>query len=410
MRLAISDLLFRWPPDGGARTDVREIARRLARHHEVRLFVPRLECGFSRGAIAGDPGFAVTTLPTTAGRFNPVHYGTQLRVALDQYAPDLVLFTDGWYLKPLLLNRLGQHPYVIRFYAYEGLCLRQHGTFFRNGQACQVDFPGGGAAAWRTCAACAAEWLLRTRSRVFMQEFAAALPWLAGYQAEVRRALAGARAIICYNRFLADKLAPYNARINLVPSGVETVFFAPLREHQPPDPRGAIALLMVGRAVDPAKGYAVLRRAYRMLIGKYPRLRLRVTTDFFFHEDEPGIELIRWRTPEQLPELYRAADIAVVPSVWPEPFGIVALEAMAAGVPLVASRVGGLQDIFVHGEEGLLYNYNHPGELANAIERLILDPQLYCRVRDKALARVRREYTWERAAGRVEEILLQAGV
>ena len=69
-------------------------------------------------------------------------------------------------------------------------------------------------------------------------------------------------------------------------------------------------------------------------------------------------------------------DIAVVPSTEPEPFGMVAIEAMAAGVPVIAAAHGGLLDIVVDEETGLLFSPRRSTTLADALERLVSDDKL----------------------------------
>jgi glycosyltransferase involved in cell wall biosynthesis len=71
---------------------------------------------------------------------------------------------------------------------------------------------------------------------------------------------------------------------------------------------------------------------------------------------------------------WRRCTVAVVPSVWPEPFGLVALEAMSAGAALVASRTGGLADVVVDGASGLLVPPGDPAALAAALRGLLADP------------------------------------
>jgi glycosyltransferase involved in cell wall biosynthesis len=79
---------------------------------------------------------------------------------------------------------------------------------------------------------------------------------------------------------------------------------------------------------------------------------------------------------EQLPAEYRAADVMVFPSTWPEPFGLVPIEAMACGVPVVATGVGGSAEFLVHGENCLLVEPGDPVALAAAVRRLAGDPAL----------------------------------
>jgi glycosyltransferase involved in cell wall biosynthesis len=68
--------------------------------------------------------------------------------------------------------------------------------------------------------------------------------------------------------------------------------------------------------------------------------------------------------------------MGIVPSMWPEPFGIVIIEAMSSGRPVIASRVGGIPDIIRDGEVGLLVSPGDPVELRQAIERVLSDPVL----------------------------------
>ena len=75
-------------------------------------------------------------------------------------------------------------------------------------------------------------------------------------------------------------------------------------------------------------------------------------------------------------EAWRRCSIAVAPSAWPEPFGVVVLEAMAAGRPVIASRIGGLPDMVVDGETGVLVPPDDPTTLRTALERLLADRDL----------------------------------
>jgi glycosyltransferase involved in cell wall biosynthesis len=74
--------------------------------------------------------------------------------------------------------------------------------------------------------------------------------------------------------------------------------------------------------------------------------------------------------------VWRASDIAVVPSTEPEPFGMVAIEAMACGLPVVAAAHGGLLDIVLDGQTGLLFEPRDASALAEQLFCLACDPQL----------------------------------
>ncbi len=101
--------------------------------------------------------------------------------------------------------------------------------------------------------------------------------------------------------------------------------------------------------------------------------------------------------------LMKACDVFVLPSRW-EGLPIVLLEAMAAGRPVIATRVGGNTDLVVDGETGLLVPPEDPAALAAAIERLLADPALSARIAARGQAMVRERYSVERMVRSHEEL------
>ena len=87
-------------------------------------------------------------------------------------------------------------------------------------------------------------------------------------------------------------------------------------------------------------------------------------------------------------EAWRRSIIALVPSVWSEPCPTVAMEAMSAGCPVIASRIGGLVDLVTDGKTGLLVQPADPLALQQAIERLLEDPDLRKNMGQAALRKV----------------------
>ena len=100
---------------------------------------------------------------------------------------------------------------------------------------------------------------------------------------------------------------------------------------------------------------------------------------------------------KQVAKMYKCADISVFPSTY-EPFGIVALEAMLAGVPTVVSDVGGLNEIVDHGVNGMKSYAGNPNSLADSILALLLNPALCDKVIKQAKAKVKNEYNWAKIA------------
>jgi glycogen synthase len=108
-----------------------------------------------------------------------------------------------------------------------------------------------------------------------------------------------------------------------------------------------------------------------------------------------------------LRSLYRAADLVVVPSLY-EPFGLVALEAMASGTPVVAADTGGLREIVEHGASGLRFRPDDPGALADAAVRVLTEPGLARRLTTEAHRALAGRRSWAGVAARTVETYRRA--
>ncbi len=104
---------------------------------------------------------------------------------------------------------------------------------------------------------------------------------------------------------------------------------------------------------------------------------------------------------DRLVEVYRAADVFVLPSLCEEPFGIPLVEAMACGLPVVATRSGGVPDIVEHGVSGLLVERGDVAKLVTAVATLLDAPDLRAAMGAAARARAERLFGWNRAAQRL---------
>ncbi len=124
-----------------------------------------------------------------------------------------------------------------------------------------------------------------------------------------------------------------------------------------------------------------------------------------------GRPLIRWINAmlpvEEVVQLYSHAAVFVCPSVY-EPFGLINLEAMACGTPVVASRVGGIPEVVVDGETGLLVAPGDPAALAAALRRVLDDPTRGARMGEAGRRRVEAHFSWDRIASLTLEVYRQA--
>lgn len=119
---------------------------------------------------------------------------------------------------------------------------------------------------------------------------------------------------------------------------------------------------------------------------------------------ESRVRFLGWLAPSELDAAYRRAAVVAVPSLWPEPFGMVGVEAMARGRPVVASATGGIPEWLADGETGLLTPPGDVRALASALERLLGHPDLRARMGAAGAEHVRRRFTADVHVARIEEI------
>jgi glycosyltransferase involved in cell wall biosynthesis len=215
-----------------------------------------------------------------------------------------------------------------------------------------------------------------------------------------RRVLRRAAAVIAVSpsvgRFLRGHGLP---QPTVIPNGV------PERANLRPRfaPR-AVPILGMVALLRPRKGLEPLLEAAALLKQQGQHFKLRIIGRFETAEYEQQIhalaaqlniaELIEWRgfrSPIQ-PELDEL-DLLIFPSVLPEGMPMVVLEAMSAGVPVVASRVAGVTDIVLNGEQGLLVEPQHPEQLARAVTRVLGDHELWRTLRENGLAHHAAKYS-----------------
>ena len=125
------------------------------------------------------------------------------------------------------------------------------------------------------------------------------------------------------------------------------------------------------------------------------------------HIDMEGVsdivQLAGFVTDDELHGLLGEAACVVIPSLY-EPFGIVALEGMAAGAPTIVARTGGLAEIVEGTDAGLLFEPGNHHELADRIAELIASPELGAGLRERAAELLAGTYTWDAIAAKTVEV------
>jgi phosphatidylinositol alpha-mannosyltransferase len=171
---------------------------------------------------------------------------------------------------------------------------------------------------------------------------------------------------------------------------------------------GTPRILFVGRFNEPRKGFKYLLRAMPLIHQQFPDARLLVVggakpEQFEGLMDRYGVrnvDFVGLASPEELPRYYASCDLFCAPSTSGESFGIVLLEAMASGRPVVAGDIPGYRSVMTNGKEGLLVAPKNPQSLALGIVRLLSDTALRERLSAAGRATANR-YDWPEIAHRV---------
>jgi glycogen(starch) synthase len=235
--------------------------------------------------------------------------------------------------------------------------------------------------------------------------------------------------VIACSAYMRDHVADIygieEERVTVIPNGIDPSDLQPFDERAMREFRSRFAaadeqlVLLVGRLVY-EKGFQVALEALPRVIDELDGVRFLVAGSGT-HEQElkaQAAELglldhgtfLGWIGDDVLHTLYRIADLTVVPSIY-EPFGLVALEAMASGCPCLVADTGGLREVVPHEEVGLRFRSRDPRSLADVAIRVLADDELGRRLVADAYEHVR-SFDWVDVAERTAALYetLTAGV
>lgn len=235
-----------------------------------------------------------------------------------------------------------------------------------------------------------------------------------------RNLILDSECIVCCSNYMRDEIQnlfhPSPSKIAVIPNGASMnryrVTDLPSDQEFEGIDKGEPVVFYVGRLV-PEKGVSILIKAFRLVLQAIPSAKLVVAG-----RGPQGPELQRlvaelglgdrvwfsgYVSDDLRDRIYHRANVAVFPSLY-EPFGIVALEAMASGTPVVVSDVGGLGEIVIHGETGLKVNPLDEDNLASALIRILSDPRLANRLRFQALKVITEKYNWDKIGAKTSQV------
>ena len=207
-------------------------------------------------------------------------------------------------------------------------------------------------------------------------------------------------------RFVSNYFPGY---YNIIPNGIDYQRFARDVPKLEQYDDGKLNILFVGR-LEKRKGLKYLLRAFAYVKRQVPNCRLIVVgpgerlrsgySKIIRQSGVTDVEFVGFVPDEELSRYYRTADVFCSPATGQESFGIVLLEAMAAGTAIVASNIDGFASVMTHGAEGLLVPPKDEQELALSLVNILADDQE--RHRMAAAGRVKaRDYSWDRVSSRV---------
>ncbi len=217
---------------------------------------------------------------------------------------------------------------------------------------------------------------------------------------------------IAVSEIVRDYLSPYlPGDYRIIPNGIDLECFSnpALRPIEQFDD-GKLNILFVGR-LERRKGFKYLLQAFAQIQKAFPETRLMVVGAYDKEDKEPFVLYAREHrlrdvrfigpvSEDDLPRYYRTCHVFCAPSTGFESFGIILLEAMAAGRPIVASDIDGYRGVLEDGKEGLLVQPEDARLLADALVRLLKDPALRERMGRQGQAKAT-GYSWDKVAQQV---------
>jgi phosphatidyl-myo-inositol alpha-mannosyltransferase len=221
------------------------------------------------------------------------------------------------------------------------------------------------------------------------------------------RRLHGRIAVSAAARHFIDRYFPGDYKV--IPNGVDVDRYrraVPIARWQD----GTRNILFVGRH-EPRKGLVELLKAFRILrktgcecrlliVGSGPQER--EARRYVLTRRLQGVEFLGRVSDDEKAQLFKTADVYASPATGRESFGIVLLEAMAAGTPIVCSDIHGYKGVVRRGREGLLVPPRKPKALASAIGQLLADDELRAEMGRNGLERAR-DFSWERVTAKVDD-------
>lgn len=401
VRVAIVSLLFNWPSTGGGNVHSAELPMFLARAgYEVRHLYAKFDA-WGLGRVTQPTPHPSQAIPFDSGEWTSAGIVEKFRTAIDAFDPDWVVLTDSWNMKPLLAHAAAGRKYVLRLQALECLCPLNNVRLLPGPSGKPEQCTRHQLATPDACASCVK---IRGESSGDLHRAERALSGFGSpeYREAFFAAFAGASAVLAVNPLSAAMVEPFTNEVRVVTAGMDPARFPwpfPV-DKLPARTPGRFRIVFAGLTQEWMKGFHVLQAASKRLWERRRDFEVVATDTPPEGGPEPWAVYIGWQSQDALPAQLAAADIVVVPTVAQEALGRTAVEAMAVGRPVVASRLGGLPFTVADGSTGLLCEPGDPVDLATKLSTLLDDETLRARMGNAGRQRFEAHYTWPAIVGK----------
>lgn len=238
------------------------------------------------------------------------------------------------------------------------------------------------------------------------------IEWWATYEAD--------KVIVCSQSMKSEICGHFNLpleKVDVIPNAIDATQYQTLVDRGSVRQRygvgwGEKMVLCVGRLV-PQKGIEYFIRAIPSIISSFPEAKFIIVGEGWSRDaleaearatgHRGKIRFTGFVSDKEVVNLMTSADVLVVPSIY-EPFGIVALEGMATGIPVVASHVGGLAEVIEHDRTGVFVYPRSPDSIAWGIGKVLSDPSYAKWLTGNAKDKLEKDYSWEAVARKTVEV------
>ncbi len=200
----------------------------------------------------------------------------------------------------------------------------------------------------------------------------------------------------------------FKGSYEIIPNGIDLTRFEHESQPIPALMDGKLNILFVGRFSERRKGLKYLLKAYETVKRQMPNTRLIIVGKgdakgykrYLNRHEIQDVVFTGFVSDQELPRYHRSCQVFCAPSTGGESFGIVLLEAMASGLPVIASDIPGYASVIEHGKQGMLVEPKNREALAMALIHVLADASLRQRM-SEASRKKAAEYSWEKVARRV---------